>query len=166
LYKYTASLVILFYVNLRLESMEEQMNSNFNIQDLSVDAYTTPCPTTIADDTPVTNIIDLMDEQGIRHLPVVNNAGQTIGVITDRDVKSVQSLSFRNEIYAKDIMTEDPLTVYSGTSLVDAAFIMSDAKIGSLLVNDDDEKMVGIFTNTDALNALVEVLRGDLLEEE
>ena len=43
---------------------------------------------------------------------------------------------------------------------------MSDAKIGSLIVNDDNEKLVGIFTNTDALNALIEVLRGDVPEQE
>ncbi len=142
------------------------MKSNFRIQDLSVDAYTTPCPITVKESTTIKEITDLMEDNGIRHIPVVNGAEQTIGVITDRDLKAVASYAFRFELCAKDIMTEDPLCVYTGTSLVDAAFLMSDAKIGSLIVNDDKEKLVGIFTNTDALNALVEVLRGDPLEEE
>jgi acetoin utilization protein AcuB len=142
------------------------MKSDFNIENLSVDAYTTPCPMCITESTSIPDVIKIMDENGFRHMPVINAAEQTVGVITDRDVKAVQSLSFRNELFAKDIMTEDPLAVYSGTSLVDAAYLMSDAKIGSLIVNDDNEKLVGIFTNTDALNALIEILRGDVPEED
>ena len=64
------------------------------------------------------------------------------------------------------IPTPDPLTVSSGTSLIDAAFEMSEVKIGSLIVNDEHGRVMGIFTSTDGLNALVEVLRGEILEEE
>jgi len=39
------------------------------------------------------------------------------------------------------------------------AFTMSDRKIGSVIVNEDDGEFLGIFTVTDALNALIEISR-------
>ena len=36
---------------------------------------------------------------------------------------------------------------------------MSDRKIGSVIVNDEEDRFLGIFTASDALNALVEIVR-------
>jgi predicted transcriptional regulator len=43
---------------------------------------------------------------------------------------------------------------------------MSSKKLGSLIVTNSSGDVSGIFTNTDALNALVEVLRGEILESD
>jgi acetoin utilization protein AcuB len=56
-------------------------------------------------------------------------------------------------------MASDPVTVNSQASLDVVAFEMSQNKIGSVLVNDENEKFLGIFTVTDALNALIEIAR-------
>ena len=59
-------------------------------------------------------------------------------------------------------MKKDPYIVDSTTKLSEVAFYMAKHKYGSALVQEPDGEL-GIFTSTDALNALVEVLRGDIL---
>ena len=43
--------------------------------------------------------------------------------------------------------------------LDEVAHAMSEKKVGSVIVNDEDGKFLGIFTVTDALNALIEIVR-------
>ena len=57
------------------------------------------------------------------------------------------------------IMATDPVMVNASDALDDVAFIMSDKKIGSVIVNEADGSFLGIFTVTDALNALIEICR-------
>jgi len=52
-----------------------------------------------------------------------------------------------------------PLTVRASTPLDEVALAMSEKKVGRLIVNDDEGRFYGIFTATDALNALVETVR-------
>ena len=56
-------------------------------------------------------------------------------------------------------MTADPYTVSIEANLDDVAFEMSRNKYGSAIVMDNNDEVYGIFTSTDALNALIEVLR-------
>lgn len=55
----------------------------------------------------------------------------------------------------------DPVTVRTNDPLDEVAYRMSDLKIGSVIVLDEYGSFYGIFTATDALNALIEVVRGD-----
>lgn len=142
------------------------MQKDFDIKNLKVDAFTTPSPVVVKSEDAISKIISQMGEKGIRHLPVVNEDDIAVGVITDRDVATVKAFAFNQDITAADLMSDQPYSVVEGSSLVDAAYLMSDKKIGSLIVNDEHGKVAGIFTSTDALNALIEVLHGDILETE
>ncbi len=126
-----------------------------------VDEFTTPDPITADEDMAIDDLRRLMEEHGIRHLPVVR--GDTVvGVISDRDVRLVSGLTVAEklQVRAADIMAADPLTVRASTSLDEVAYVMSEKKVGSVLVEDQDGRFIGIFTATDALNALVEIVRG------
>lgn len=142
------------------------MLQNEEIKNLKVDAFTTPSPHCVKVGAPVSQIIDIMEREGIRHVPVEDDSQNIVGIITDRDVSTVRTFAFNHDIQAKDIMSHDPVSVIAGTPLLEAVFLMADKKIGSLIVNDEEGKITGIFTSTDALNALVEILRGDILEME
>lgn len=142
------------------------MQNNIDIKNLKVDAFTTPCPVVINSDDSIAKIIVEMNSHGIRHLPVVDENNVAIGVITDRDIATVKAFAYNEDLKAADLMSDFPLTVVEGAGLVDAAFLMSDKKIGSLIVNDENGKISGIFTSTDALNALIEILHGEVLETE
>ena len=127
---------------------------------ISVDEFTTPSPYSVAEKSTYSEIFELMSSQGIRHLPVVQN-GLPIGLISDRDIHLLALASSNENILAEDIMTKDPFTVYPDTPIEEVALEMSQRKIGSAIVTSEDGKVTGIFTATDALNALVEVMRGD-----
>src|SRR5438552_1265719 len=127
---------------------------------IPVDEYTTPSPYTVDPRTTVPRIRALMVEHGVRHVPVVN-ARKAIGIISDRDLRILDHCEGTDAITAQDVMIREPYMVESGTSLEDVVLSMSKHKIGSAVVCDGGE-IVGIFTSTDALNALVEILRGQL----
>lgn len=127
---------------------------------IAVEEFTTPNPITATEDTKMQDLRALMRENGIRHLPIMRGE-QVVGIVSDRDLKVAAGLSLTQEsqICARDIMAVDPVTVSGGESLEDVVFQMSEMKIGSVIVNDASDELLGIFTVTDALNALIEVVR-------
>lgn len=139
-------------------------NANTNFEELKIDAFTTPCPVCVTPRTTVSEIMHLMETEGVRHIPVTEDNEKLVGVISQRDLNAIKAFKFYDTLYAGDVMVSDPETAQSGTLLSEAVFRMSEEKIGSLMVLDPQGRLEGIFTSTDALNALIEVLRGDVLD--
>ena len=125
---------------------------------LAVEEYTTPSPIVVETDSSLAQVAELMEEYGIRHVPVIKN-GKPVGVISDRDLKVVANFEDMKRFTAEDIMSTDPYMVSSDTSLEEVVLQMSQNKMGSALVVYPEDLSLGIFTSTDALNALVELLR-------
>jgi acetoin utilization protein AcuB len=129
------------------------------IQSISVDEYATPCSITAESGTSVGSVVEMMKTNGIRHVPVLDN-GNPIGIISSRDVANIHEGA---ELNAGEIMAEELYAVVAGTLLSDVVYEMSSKKIGSALVLDSGDQSLSIFTSIDALNALNEVLRGEIL---
>lgn len=127
---------------------------------LPVEEFTTPNPVTATEDMSIDELRQLMQQYGVRHLPIIR-AGAVVGVVSDRDVRLAQGLGAEHKIQvrAADIMATDPVAVKASMPLDEVAYAMSDKKIGSVIVNEDDGEFLGIFTVTDALNALIEISR-------
>jgi acetoin utilization protein AcuB len=126
---------------------------------VSVEEYTTPNPVTATEESSVEQLGQLMKEHGIRHIPIVRG-DEVVGVVSDRDLKVIAGLNLggKASVRAGDIMTREPVTFSSEASLDEVAFEMSKRKIGSVIVNEGNQ-LLGIFTVTDALNALIEIAR-------
>ena len=120
-----------------------------------VEEFTTPDPVTASERMTIDELQRLMERHGIRHLPVVRGDA-VVGVLSDRDVRLLYGLSAAEklQVRAADIMSPAPLTVSAATPLDEVAFAMSEQKVGSVIVNDEDGRFLGIFTAIDALNAL------------
>ncbi|MDP7320609.1 MAG: CBS domain-containing protein [Bacteriovoracaceae bacterium] len=129
--------------------------------EIVVDEYATPIMAYAAPDMDIPSMNDLLEKEGFRHLPVLDD-GKPIGMISMRDLLLIKSLNVHFDLKAKDIMTPDPYCVRKGASLEEVAFHMSEAKIGSALIVDDQGKADSIFTSVDGLNALVEITRGEI----
>lgn len=127
---------------------------------MPVEKFTTLDPITAIETTSIDDLILLMKENGVRHLPIVRGK-KVVGIVSDRDVRLASGLTSQEKmmIEAKHIMASDPVTVDSQTSLDDVALEMSQNKIGSVIVNDENENFLGIFTVSDALNALIEITK-------
>jgi acetoin utilization protein AcuB len=128
-----------------------------NIKDLNVEEYTSPHIITVTPNESLTRALLLMQENGIRHLPVVEEE-KVVGMVSERDV-----LTFIGDdnMLIEDVMNRDLLSVNINDSLGEVAYRLSSERKGSALVLDNDGKMYGIFTTTDALNALVEIFLGE-----
>lgn len=124
-----------------------------------VEEFTTPNPITATTHSNVEELARVMKDHGIRHLPILDGT-KLVGIVSERDLKVVAGLKAleRVQVTAADIMSPDPVTVDAATPLDAVAFEMAEKKIGSVLVSDGDD-FLGIFTVTDALNALIETVR-------
>lgn len=127
---------------------------------LPVGRFTSRNPVTAGEGMHIDELQQLMDGHGIRHLPILRD-GTVVGIVSDRDLRVVAGLSTaqRMQVRAGDIMARDPVAAGTGTPLHEVAATMTERRIGSVLVDDTDGKLVGIFTVTDAMNALVGIIR-------
>lgn len=123
---------------------------------IPVEEFTTPNPITATVHSKVEELSRVMKEHGIRHIPILNG-DKVVGMVSERDLKVIAGLRMleKNLLTASDIMSPDPVSVDSSTMLDEVAFEMSEKKIGSVIVTENDQ-LLGIFTVTDALNALIE----------
>ena len=113
-------------------------------------------PFTIDPEAPLGTAIDVMRTKNIRHLPVVDEAGQLVGIITDRDLRQAAfapaieeylSASARqrlrqlgdtlDNLRVRDAMTWGVVTTQPDALLGHAALLMSERRIGSLPVVDN-----------------------------
>lgn len=125
-----------------------------------VEKYMTTMPHTINKDVPLKTAINMMREHGFRHLPV-QEAGDLVGVITDRDIKLASSISDSDSFLVGDVMNADPYCVTPQASLDSVVMEMAEHKFGCAVVRQENGKVVGIFTATDGLRVLGEVLRSN-----
>jgi CBS domain-containing protein len=106
-----------------------------------------------------------MEHGHFRHLPVVDNEGKLIGMLSDRDIRLIRpSLAFVDK---EDAMAQlwslgvqqtavfDPVSVKPETTLKEAAELMLRWHVGGLPVADDQSRLVGIVTYTDLLREYV-----------
>ena len=125
----------------------------------------TPDPQTVTPDTCLMEILALMNNEGYRQVPVVNNVGKLVGVITDRDIRLAMNssvlnvelskqLSLLENVTAAECMTRDPITVAIDTPIYEVAELLSQHKFGALPVMKQN-KLVGIITVTDFLNYVI-----------
>lgn len=133
-----------------------------------VQNWMTRNPTTIEADTPFLEARLILKEKKIRHLPVLDR-GRLIGVVSDRDLKeAAPSGATTLDVYelnyllakmkVRDLIKRDPITIKPTNSVEKAAQMMHDHKIGCLPVVDDAGALVGLITETELLEVMVEIL--------
>ena len=127
----------------------------------TIESFMTPFPHSIHSGMPLKTARSLMRKYGIRHLPV-QLAGHLVGVLTDRDLKLGASFDQEGTLMVEDVMTPDPFTVKRDDSIGAVATEMARHKYGCAIVQDEKGKVIGIFTATDALKLLGEILNSAL----
>jgi acetoin utilization protein AcuB len=126
-------------------------------------------PVTITPEASFYEARNLIHEKGIRHLPVMDKNNSLVGIVTDRDIReaapsdatllSVQELNYLlGKLKVSSFMTPKAklITITPDTLIEEAVQLMHDNKIGCLPVVEG-KKLYGIFTETDALDHLVDI---------
>lgn len=108
-------------------------------------------PVTIRDNALVSEALNIMGRFKISGVPVVDENGFLVGIITNRDLR----FETRTEISVSEVMTKQPLvTVPVGTTLTEAKAKLQKHRIEKLLVVDDDGHLKGLITVKDIQKAI------------
>ncbi len=123
-----------------------------------VQKYMTYVPKSIGFDQPLSKAIEVMRELKVRHLPVLKG-GELVGILTERDINLVMGYNDSNpqKMTVEDAYTADPYFTQPEAPLNEVAAMMAEKKYGCAIVVDN-RKLVGIFTEIDALKALSDLL--------
>jgi len=117
---------------------------------------------------PVAEAQTLMQENNIRHLPVLDADKRLVGLITQRSLMQAVPSDLSqfspfvvNYILAKlqahNVMVRDVVTIDPDTTIEEAARVMADEKIGCLPVVQNGD-LVGIISDSDLFNIMVNLL--------
>jgi len=105
-------------------------------------------PLTIQPEATVLDANNLMAEYKIGGIPVTDERGALVGIVTNRDLRFEKN----NQRKISEIMTsEDLITVGEGTSLKQAEVILQDNKVEKLPVVSKNNKLVGLITFRDII---------------
>jgi CBS domain-containing protein/gamma-glutamylcysteine synthetase len=115
------------------------------------------------------DLVDLaasvMDWRHIRHVPVEDDEGRLVGLVTHRGLLRLLSQGVRdnnaNPLTVRDIMVTSPLTVTPATPTLEAMEIMRRDRVGCLPVIENGQ-IVGIVTSYDFLDATARLFKEHL----
>ena len=123
-----------------------------------IEKVMTLMPHTIGKKILLEEAISMMKKYQIRHLPVLE-AGDLVGVVTDRDVKLASSFQGASRLTVEDIMTPNPYCIDPKTPVDHVTDAMAEHRYGCAVIRQENGKVVGIFTAVDALRVLSETLQ-------
>jgi CBS domain-containing protein len=110
----------------------------------------------------------LMDWRHIRHVPVEDNEGKLVGLVSHRTLLRLVGQGMRGAerqpVAVKDIMIAAPHTVTPATPTLEAIELMRRHKIGSLPVVEEGNRLVGIITERDLIRVAAMLFEKNLRE--
>lgn len=125
---------------------------------------------TIGEDADISQAQQRMSKHLIRHLPVVDENDRLIGIVTDRDIRSVlpssqfakekclEEYNYVSKSSIKDIMTRNPVTISPIDTIQDALILLHKKHFGALPVVVEQQKLIGIISVSDLLREFINVL--------
>ncbi|MBV1922453.1 MAG: IMP dehydrogenase [Flavobacteriaceae bacterium] len=103
-------------------------------------------PMTLPETATVGDAQNTMKEYSIGGIPIIDDAGKLIGIVTNRDLRFEKNY---DRSLSEVMTTENLVTVSKGTSLGEAEIILQKNKIEKLPVVDDSGKLLGLITFRD-----------------
>lgn len=131
---------------------------------MDIRKYMSTPPITIPPEMTIPRARALLQSHHFRHLPVVDERGVLLGMITDRDLRSAYPSSVLDdqaqnrlaELEHKpvsEIMSPPVFTLPAEASIDDALLILDREQIGALPVVDDRNRVLGLFSIRDLIGA-------------
>lgn len=128
---------------------------------IPVRQYMTAMPETVDEGLSLSDAKDRMFALGVHHLPVLHE-GNLVGILSQRDIAVAESLATisSTRITVRQVMTAVPFTCGPNAHVEAVAREMAAHHYGSAIVVDVSHptQVVGVFTTTDALRALAEII--------
>jgi len=121
---------------------------------------------TVRPDDIVDFAASLMEWRYVRHIPVEDDTGRLLGLVSHRQLLRLIARGLRSdeEVTVRDIMHDELVTVTADTTTVEAIRLMRDQRLGCLPVVDGD-KLVGLVTDYDLIVVSSRLLESYLSDE-
>jgi len=120
-------------------------------------------PASVSPETTLASAVRMLEELDIRHLPVVNEAGELVGMLSDRDLRGTMGASegSRPPPSARivDLMNGDVVQASPDDDLSEIAELIVDNRIGAVPIVDARGVLVGIVSYVDVLRSMTESRR-------
>ena len=123
---------------------------------LTVGDLMTMEPVVVAVDAPIEEAQRLILEHAVSGLPVVDDSGELVGVISQTDFMHLENWDLGHLIHQKrsgirvgEVMSRPAVTVLLSTSLADAARTMLDDRVHRVVVVDEQRKPIGVLSAMD-----------------
>lgn len=136
-----------------------------------VSDYMTAKVVSVAGDCSVREAFFLMREKNIRHLPVTDEGGHLLGIVSDRELRRPNWVDEAHDIehvyylddhmHVQDIMIKNVHVVHTYDTLSKVVKLLEEHRIGAAPVLDKPGNLVGMLSAVDLLRAL-----GDILEHQ
>ena len=103
-------------------------------------------PVTLRPDANIRQASELMDQKNISGIPITEEDGRLVGILTRRDLRFLET----QELRTSEVMTRDHLVTATGTvTLEEAEKVLMANKVEKLLLVDDNYKLTGLITIKD-----------------
>ena len=123
---------------------------------------------TLKVDQSLMDALRFLREHSVRHIPILDDAGGLVGILTDRDIKRATPSALapgQRDVWEKvvaettlaKVMTKEPMTAAPSTTLREALQTFVDDRIGCLPIMEEG-KLVGIVTARDLFRASLAAL--------
>ncbi|WP_437719467.1 CBS domain-containing protein [Sorangium sp. So ce448] len=124
-------------------------------------------PRTVRVSDPIGEAVDVLQTMDFRHVPVVNEQGELVGMLSDRDLRALQ-LPYSEDTAVVDralrkargpvstIMSGNVVSASPDADVTELMELMLDNKIGALPVVDGEGALVGIVSYVDVFRGLLE----------
>lgn len=124
---------------------------------MKISSLMIPEPITINETASISDAIDLMKINSIRHLPVISKEYKLKGLVTLADLKQGLIPSMLADVSLVDLMIKNPIVVDPDADIEIAAQLIYKHKISGMPVVKKG-KLVGIITETDILRAFIDMM--------
>ncbi len=137
-------------------------------------------PIVVKSETPLKEAVQILAERRISGLPVVDDAGKLVGIISETDLMWQETgvtppayIMFLDSViylqnpgnYERDlhkvlgqtvgeVMSKNPITISANKSLKEAAKVMQEHNVHRLPVLDSEGQVIGILTRGDVIRAM------------
>ncbi|MEZ0319199.1 MAG: CBS domain-containing protein [Pyrobaculum sp.] len=138
-----------------LESLVE-ISSIVSIPRSPVRNIMTPNPVTARPNETVSNFLRLFVEKKYRGVPVVDEAGSPVGLLTASKVMEALS-NCKLNAKVGELMIPNPPIVHEDEDIHEVLRTMVTSGLGRVLVVNSEERLVGIVTRTDVLTRIVSI---------
>ena len=108
--------------------------------------------------------LNIMLECRIQHLPIVD-VEKLVGIISERDLYALTLLPMAEKLLINDVMKRDVFVAAKSAALDQVVRTMLERKVGSTIVVNSENEVIGIFTVTDAMRLLADLLEEDSSED-